>query len=93
MRVRIFGLRGQRARQSFERRGQIATPQMTQPFDLQAFGIVRVRGERAADLGERFVGSAELQEKAGATPLGDEKLEIAHGTSVARISHGSREVL
>ena len=73
--------------------GQIAAPQMAQPLDLQAFGIVWVSSQRAADFLERFFGPTELQEEPGAASLGDEKLEIAHATSVARISHGSREVL
>ena len=66
---------------------------MTQPFDLQAFGIHGVTSEHPADLGERLRGSTKLEQEARPPPLRGQHLGVVHDLILPKIGEQAAEGL
>ena len=83
MRMWHVGRRCDGAAQDLERAHQVATSQVAQALDLQAFGIVWIRGQDPAHLGQGFIGSTKLQQQAGPPALRSDDVGVVHARSLA----------
>ena len=84
---------GDSALQRGDRRGRVVTLQMTQPFDLQTFGIIWVREQCPADLGEGVVRAAQLEVQARATALRGQDRGVVHRRILAKIGVSAANAL